>query len=357
MLTRHHRAAGHLPAPSRCARPHHAWAKLPDDKLLNLRLCDLSLKLKGTWVQRCVQRLHAELEAMSLRFRPHVWLSSEWFSPDGVPGIAIPFYLVHPRLKKLEEKQMLDVEGGSQAQCMRILRHEAGHSIDTAFRLHHRKRWRQVFGLYSTAYPNSYRPKPDSRQFVLHLDSWYAQAHPAEDFAETFAVWLTPNARWQQRYRGWPAMHKLQYVDKLMGQIAGTRPVARSRRYVESLSQLRTTLRQHYRRKRMRYSDEWPQFYDADLRRLFSSAPKFDRRPTAASFLRRIRPELRQIVAAWTGTHPYAIDQVLRDMIDRCRELRLRLALPQRDATVQAMIMVTVQTMNYIHAGHYRVAL
>jgi len=174
--------------------------RLTDAQLLELRLCDLPVRLERSLVHRRVKRLYGELQHRGLPFRPHVWLSSEWFAPDGVPGIAIPFYLAHPRLEKLEKKQMLEVEGGSELACMRILRHEAGHAIDSAYRLHFRKDWRKVFGSYAQPYPESYRPRPHSRNYVLHLDSWYAQSHPAEDFAETFAVWLTPNSRWRQRY-------------------------------------------------------------------------------------------------------------------------------------------------------------
>jgi hypothetical protein len=192
---------------------------------------------------------------------------------------------------------------------------------------------------------------------VLHLGWWYAQSHPAEDFAETFAVWLSPNSRWRQTYRGWPAMRKLAYVDELMGELAGQSAAVRSRRHVEPLREMRMTLRQHYREKKRRYLDEWPEFYDNELRKLFSDDERYKARPTAASFLRAIRPELRRTVASWTGTHPYTIDQVLRDMIDRCKELRLRLARPEKQARLEAMIMVTVQTMNYIHSGHYRVVL
>ncbi len=322
-----------------------------------MRLCDLPLRIEGSPVERRVNRLYDELAHRGLTFRPHVWLSSEWFSPDGVPGIAIPFYLAHPRLERLEKKQMLEVEGGSEVSCMRILRHEAGHTIDTAYRLHFRKRWRMLFGSYAQPYPASYRPRPHSRNYVLHLDSWYAQAHPAEDFAETFAVWLTPGSRWRQRYKGWPALRKLEYVDEIMRETIGQAARVRSRRKVEPLSELKHTLRTHYRNKRMYYADEWPDFYDRDLRRLFSDDPRYAHRPTASSFLRRIRPQIREVVAEWTGTYQYTIDQVLADMIDRSRELKLRLALPERQATEQAMIMVTVQTMNYIHAGHHRVTL
>lgn len=338
-------------------RRRHPWADLDDEALLDVRLCDLKLTIPDTPLEHRLERLNDELAARGLRFRPHAWLSSEWFSPDGVPGIGIPFYLAHPRLARLEEKQMLEVEGGSEAQAMRILRHEAGHCIDTAYRLHRRKAWRETFGKYSTPYPASYRPRARSRDYVLHLRGWYAQAHPAEDFAETFAVWLTPRSRWRQQYATWPALAKLTFVDELMREIADQPAAVHNRQRVEPLSHLRMTLREHYRRKRRRYADDLPEVYDADLRRLFSDDPKYRGQPTAASFLRRIRPELRQRVADWSNTHPYTIDQVLGEMIDRCRKLKLRLARPPREARLEAMLMVTVQTMMFLHSGHYRVAL
>jgi hypothetical protein len=182
------------------------WTDWDEDRLLDMRIRDLGLTIAGTWLEERVHRLYAELQAKDLRIRPHCWLSEEWFSPDGVPGIAIPFFLAHPRLKRLERKFILDVEGGTPAKCMRLLRHEAGHAIDHAFQLHRRRSWRRIFGLSSQPYPEYYRPKPASRRYVVHLDNWYAQAHPDEDFAETFAIWLTPGSRWRDRYRGWSAL-------------------------------------------------------------------------------------------------------------------------------------------------------
>ena len=179
-----------------------AWASLPDDKLLQLRLKDLKVRVERTWLARCLKDLHKELEERGLRIRPHAWISNEWFSPDDTPGIAFPFYLAHPRLMRLERKMMIDVEGGNVPECMRILRHETGHTIQHAFQLHRRRRWREVFGRSSVRYPSYYRPNPASRDYVHHLPLWYAQSHPDEDFAETFAVWLTPRSNWRQRYAG-----------------------------------------------------------------------------------------------------------------------------------------------------------
>ena len=338
--------------------PRYAWAHFEDQRLLDMRLCDLKLDLKrSTRLQRLIDRLYSELKQRGLRFRPHCWLSSEWFSPDDAPGIAIPFYLAHDRLRQLERTQMLEVEGGTDIVCMKILRHEAGHCLDTAYRLHRRKRWRETFGSFATPYPDAYRPRPGSRRFVTHLDGWYAQAHPAEDFAETFAVWLKPKSNWRNHYAGWPAIEKLQYVDEVMCEIADQPAPVRTRKTVEPLSQLRKTLREHYHEKRLRFADEFPDFYDSDLQQIFSSAERYATRPTAAAFLRQHRKEIRDAVAKWTGTHAYTIEQVLRDMIDRSKELRLRLAVPQDIAKREAMMRVTVQTMNYLHAGHRPLAI
>lgn len=335
------------------------WANKSDAQLLDLRLCELGLVLDGCdELSRDIARLYQELVRRGItRFRPHCWLSSEWFSPDGVPGIAIPFYLAHPRLMKLEKSQMLAVEGGPQRQRMRILRHETGHAICSAYRLHRRKRFRELFGSVTDPYPETYKPQPASRDYVTHLDAWYAQAHPAEDFAETFAIWLMPGNKWRRTYAGWPALRKLEYIHELMAEVADVPPPIRSRRKIEPLSSIKTTLRKHYHRKRWFYADNFPDFYDRDLRRIFSDDPTYRLRPTAASFLRKVRPELRNAVAKWTDTHAYTIDQVLRDMIDRCKELGLRLAVPEAQARREAMLMVTVQTMNFIHAGHHPMAL
>lgn len=346
-----------IPASRDASGNQPAWATMSDEQLLDLRLCDLGVTIAGTWLRRPINELLRELRACDIRCRPHFWLADEWYTPDGVAGVAIPFYLAHSRLMELEKRQMLEVEGGTFDWCLRILRHEMGHVIDNAYRLHRRSKWRKVFGKYSAPYPEYYRPKPYSKRFVLHLDYWYAQAHPAEDFAETFAVWLTPKSVWQKRYIGWPALRKLEYVDELMSELAGKSPVVRSRQRVGTLRTLRTTLHEHYERKRARHGDIHPDFYDRDLRRLFSDKPTRNDAIPAARFLRRIRAESRRTVSRWTGEYQYTIDQVLKEMTARSQALKLWLDRPEEEAKLEAMVLVTVQTMNYLHSGRHRVAL
>jgi hypothetical protein len=317
---------------------------------------DLPVRIEGELAER-IDRLKAELADRGLGFPLHFYLSDEWFTPDGATAIAVPFYLAHPRLAKLEEAQMFEVEGGDVEWAMRILRHEAGHAIDNAYRLRLRKQRREVFGLPSKPYPEFYTPKPYSKSFVLHLDSWYAQSHPDEDFAETFAVWLTPSSEWPQRYAGWKALSKLEYMDGLMRALRGLPTRVDNPQEVDPLPALKTTLRQHYRNKRRHYGVDYPNFYDRDLRRLFSDAPEYAGNITAVQFIARIRRPVRRVVASWTGIYQYTIDQVLEDMIARSRELKLRLVGSEDQARQEFTVLLTVQAMNYLHSGGHRLFL
>ena len=332
------------------------WASLSDDALLDVKMADLPLAIEGGLAARIAQ-LRDEMASAGLGCPLHFYLADEWFTPDGATAIAVPFDIAHPRLERLVESQMLEVEGGEHEWGMRILRHEAGHAIDNAFRLRLRRQRRAVFGSPSEPYPEFYTPKPYSKSFVLHLDAWYAQSHPDEDFAESFAVWLTPHSQWRQRYAGWPALRKLEYMDQLMSTLRGVAPRVDNPVEVDALPSLRLTLRQHYRAKRRHYGVDYPNFYDRDLRRIFSDEPQFNGNPTAAQFIGRIRRPVRKAVARWTGIYQYTIDQVLEDMTARCKELRLRLAVPEDVARQDFTVLLTVQAMNYLHAGGHRLFL
>jgi hypothetical protein len=331
--------------------------RMTDQQLLVLRLCDLPVRIQGTRLHRRVDRLYEELDARAIFFKPHIWLSQEWFTPDGVSGFAIPFYLAHPRLSKLERTEMLEVEGASEDECMRILRHEAGHAISNAFNLHSRSEWNQVFGSYRTPYPEWYQPQPNSRDYVLNLDAWYAQAHPAEDFAETFAVWLKPGWRWRRQYDSWRALAKLDYVDRLMTSLAGKRPRKQPRHEVEPLERISITLCDHYIWKRKYYSINRPPSYDSNLYRIFSAELDYQHRPMASQFLRHIRKEVSRTVAQGTGVHLYTVNYILKEIINRSRELKLRLTMPEPHAKRLVTVMLTMQTMEVLQKGYHRIPL
>ncbi|MEZ5963049.1 MAG: putative zinc-binding metallopeptidase [Planctomycetota bacterium] len=334
----------------RAARRRHQpwWVDLDTAELLEVRLCDLHLRLEGTALMARVERLRNELRRAGLRFRPHVWLSTSWFSPDGVPGFAMPFFLAHPRLARLERRRMLEIEGGSLDWCMKLMRHEAGHALDNAYRLHRRKSWRECFGPYSQSYASTYRPRPTSRRFVVNLDHWYAQSHPAEDWAECFAVWLQPGSLWRRHYAGWPALRKLEYVDSLMGDIKAQAPQVRNRSCPDSLAQIKMRLGDYYERKQKAFGLEYPGPHDDHLLRLFVASG--GRKVTAAAFLRRHRLRVIIMVAQITGQHRYVVDQVLRQVIASCVKLGLRLGRSDRESLIGAAILLTTLTMTFVRS-------
>ena len=309
----------------------YRWAALDDDELLDIRLKSLGLRLRDSLIWPEIEQLHAQLDRRGIRFRPRVWLSTEWFSPDGIPGIAVPFFAAHPRLRRLERRMMGEVEGGSAKWRLRILRHEAGHAIDTAYRLRRRADWRATFGYASTPYPTDYSVRPGSNRYVLHLGHWYAQSHPTEDFAETFAVWLQPKSRWRREYAGWPALAKLEFMDSLMQEIAGTPPVVKNRVVAVPLCEETQTLREHYRRKQRAYSPS-ERRYDTWLTRTFARRAKRPRSVSARRFIRESAPRLRRALLRHLAINPYLADHVIDRLKQRVHELDLVLRASRRDS-------------------------
>lgn len=297
------------------------WARASDETLLSTRLKDLGLRLEETRLSRLVRRLHAELRARGIPFQPRVWLSTEWFTPHGVDGFALPFWLAHPRLVELERSQIGSVEGESEEECLQLMRHETGHVLLNAFRLHRRKAWRERFGMASDPYRMTYRPDPKSRDFVQHLPGWYAQSHPVEDFCETFAVWLRPGRNWRYRYARWGAMKKLRYVDEEMTRIAGERRERLSRERTEDVSGLRSTLETHYGVRRRRYDGLERRPEDRLLTQLF------ERGGTGVvvgrDWLASRRLPLARKIQRTRGHGGYASEQVLRNWIHRAHVLGL----------------------------------
>lgn len=345
-------------ARSRRSRPrHYVWETLSDDQLLCLRFRDLKLTIEGTDLQEAIARLYRELATRGIRFRPHCWLSEEWFSPDGIPGIAIPFYLAHRRLMSLERRFMREVEGGNRNWLMRILRHEAGHAIDSAYRLRQRRQWREIFGPASLPYPDTYRPRPGSRRFVQHLGAWYAQAHPTEDFAETFAVWLKPNSAWRREYLGWPAFAKLEYIDAMAAEIGAAKPSVTDRTRIEAIADESRTLRQHYEYKLARYRMPRRSGADELLLKVFTTAPRRSSAAKAASVLRELRNPLRHQFSRTGAFSEYLVHQVLRLMIERCERLDLYLRGSRRDLKPHLVWVIARLAESYEERQLPRVAL
>lgn len=320
---------------------------------MQMRLCDLGLKIEGTWLEKCILKLYAELAEKGICFHPSCFLADEWLCPDGEPVIGIAFFLAHPRLKNLEYKMMLEVEGGDKDSCMRLLRHEAGHAFNYAYFLYRRKRWRQLFGQFSAEYPERYKYRPYSKSFVRHLDEWYAQYHPDEDFAETSAVWLDPNSNWRQKYKGWNALEKLEYVDQVMKEIGPKPPKKVTGQKHWDISRMKMTLKTYYKRKRKSYEEYYPDFHDFHLKNIFQSQGS-DSNIKAYRIIKHYHKVILNYVSQCTGEKKYVINTLLKDLAWRCRELGLYAGPDETDIVMKVTTYVTSLTMNYLYTGRFK---
>ncbi len=227
-------------------------SRMSDRQILKLRICDLKLHVSQSAAGNLVDRFFKELNKKGFEyFRPKVYVGDEWFSPEGVNAISIPFYLLHPRLLRLEKKMMKKVEGETRREFLKLLRHEAGHCLDHSYKFSKTKNWQNIFGSPRLTYnPDSYKAEPTSKDFVRHLEDHYAQAHPDEDFAETFATWMTPNFNWQKKYGLWPkALKKINYVEKIVKKVKKQKPLADFGPLLGQASRKTMTLEEFYRRR------------------------------------------------------------------------------------------------------------
>jgi hypothetical protein len=330
------------------------WANLSDEELLEKNISKLGLKLEGTELETLIQQLYDELSQKNLAFHPPCFVGDEWFCPVGVPAIFIPFFLTHERLRKLERKLILEVEGETESWFMQLMRHEAAHAYSYAYQLYKKKKWQQCFGLASTEETDTYRPRPYSRSYVIHLADWYAQSHPDEDFAETFAVWLTPGLDWRERFRGWKALKKLEYVDELMRSIAVKPPIHQPKVRASDYDCLNLKLKTYYNRKRKLYEDSYPDFYDKDLKKLFAASQEAANREKASRYLRTNRRQIMDSACQWTNEKKFRVHRLLSRLIDRCDELNLHVGSDDPALHLHVASYITSLVMNYLFTGKFK---
>ncbi|MCU1309878.1 MAG: hypothetical protein JWO20_1003 [Candidatus Angelobacter sp.] len=331
------------------------FEKAPPDvrELLSKPIRDLGLKLEGSSVERFVHQLYRELEQKGLKkFRPLVYLSDEWGCPSEEPVIGIPFYLADPKLQKLE-REMNDLE--DSRQIMMYMRHEAGHAFNYAYQLYKTPEWHDLFGSFRKPYRENYKPIPFSRGFVRHMEGWYAQKHPDEDFAETFAVWMTPRSNWRKRYEGWGAMQKLKYMDRIgrkLGHVEPLRPQGNTDLTVEEMED---TVEQFYQNHAVDARDGNELLLDNDLKDIFnvSSRKRKGVRP-AVDFLRENRKVITDKLTYWTGVQRPLIKNLLEAIEKRLTDLNLKAEISsEKQYLTELTVFCTAMAMNYLSRGKF----
>ncbi|HZX93240.1 MAG TPA: putative zinc-binding metallopeptidase [Myxococcales bacterium] len=321
--------------------------------LLSRPIRELGLRVEGSTLERYVQQLYAELEGRGLsRFRPGVYLSDEWACPDREPVIGVPFYLADPKLQALE-RAVNDLE--DEREILMYLRHEAGHAFNYAYMLYESKEWLDLFGPFDRPYLDDYTPVPFSRKYVRHIAGWYAQKHPDEDFAETFAVWLTPDSDWRRRYAGWPALKKLQYVERIARELATLPPRKAPEVAVRELpvEEMGATLEQFYKEheqdERAALADLLP---DAELEDIFVRKGE-DLRP-ASAFLLEHRKTIVDKITYWTGVRRSLVRKLVEIVGKRARELELSVERKREtQVLIEVVAFATTLAMNYLTRGRF----
>jgi hypothetical protein len=321
---------------------------------------DLGLAIAGTDLEAILHEFERELYAAGIRrLRPRFYLSTEWGVPWGTIAIAIPFYLARRDLTDLHAREVGHVEGDSRPDILRYLRHEMGHAVNYAYKLYEDGDWVKLFGSITQPYEEEYRPQPFSPRYVNHLPGWYAQKHPDEDWAETFAVWMTPGRDWRAEYAGRPvALAKLEYCDRTMAALRERDPPVTDSELDEDVGELTQSLEQYYRSQTFP-AGEFPQGLDGALRAIFedpgspqalSSAP---RRP-AAALIRRLERDLQANVYRWTGHFPERTRRLVRHLAERAEQLgQVYPEDREAHAVVALTTPVTALAMNHVHRGSY----
>jgi hypothetical protein len=322
------------------------------EQLLQARIKDLQLHLAGTPLERFIHQLYGELEGKGLSLRPQCYLTDQWGCPSDVPVIGIPFYLADPNLHSIEAE--LGEGAESEREIMMYLRHEAGHCFNYAYRLCDTEDWRKLFGDYSKPYRDDYKPQPFSRRYVVHISGWYAQKHPDEDFAETFAVWLTPGSEWAKRYQGWGALRKLQYVEAAVARLGRTiPPVQLDERDVE-VDEMEETVLDHYRARNLRERIELQlnEHLDEDLSKLFE--PPGAAQAKGETLVRAERQSLIQAVAQYSGVSPPVVRSLVDHLADRTSALGLTVHLDKtREYLTRLTSLATALAMNYLYTDRF----
>ena len=314
--------------------------------LLGRKISELGLTLAGSRVEHLVDELYRELADKGLAFRPPVYLSDQWGCPDGTPLIGVPFYLADARLERIEAEMSAGIE--TDAEAIRYMRHEAGHAINYAFRLYDREEWRQTFGSFSKPYRERYRADPFSREYVRHILGWYAQKHPDEDFAETFAVWLTPNLDWRTAYAGWPALAKLEYVDRVMREIAAEAPTPIQPSEDDlPVEAMHYSVADHYAEQEDRAPIEDERQFDGDLRGIFVSAMEAPKGEVAYRFIERHQREIISRISYWTSEPPSVVRSLVQHLARRAGELDLHLGGLEASTLIELTAFGTAVVMNH----------
>lgn len=331
------------------------------DEILNRRICDFKLQIEGSPLESIISKFKQELKACGItRLKPQFYLSDEWGVSDGSVAIAIPFYLADEKLRKIQQVRGGLVEGIDPDDILRYLRHEMGHVVNYAYRIYETEAWTRIFGPMARPYNDEFSTRPFSPDFVRHLPGSYAQKHPDDDWAETFAVWMTPGLDWRQLYEDAPgALGKLEYCAKTIATLIDRDPDVSNVELDEKVDELSYTLQEFFDPVELG-GLVIPHSLDGDLRGIFSpwsglgAAVQEGRKGSGGALIRRNQDLLANTTYRWTSVEPHFLHPLLAHLAKRADTLGLTYPMDERDTIlVQLSAFLTTLAMNKVYKGSF----
>jgi hypothetical protein len=318
---------------------------------LTSRISDLSLDINES-MEPYFRRLRKELKAHRVMLWPDFYFGNEWGCVNKKISISIPFYLATPELRSLQG------DSTTKEEMIKILRHETGHAINYGYKLWQKEGWREIFGDFKKKYPKRYlsRVNPWSKSYVKHLhyigDPHYAQKHPDEDWAETFAIWLDPRSHWKDMYRTWPhAFEKLTYVDHLMEEIAGQEVVNQDKKKEGPYSEIEETVSEWWGLDG-EILDQELQEYLQDMNDLFVRPPDGGRKLLPAwKLIQKYARLLTERVSLWISkSNKHSVRKCLRRWEAICKNESLRYHPEQEERIlIELSVLLTYHVMDGVH--------
>jgi hypothetical protein len=187
------------------------------------------------------------------------------------------------------------------------------------------------------------------------MEGWYAQKHPDEDFAETFAVWMTPRSNWRKRYKGWGAMAKLKYMDRIAKKFGNAEPLKPLGHTDITVEEMEDTVEQFYESHAFEQRDAGELLLDTDLQDIFNVSPRKRKgvRP-AQEFLRENRKLIVDKIGYWSGVQRPLVRNLVESIEKRAGELNLRVELScEKQALAEIIVFITALAMNYLTRGKF----
>ncbi|MDH5580889.1 MAG: putative zinc-binding metallopeptidase [Bdellovibrionales bacterium] len=317
------------------------------NNMLHIKISDLDLCLESSWVWPHIQKLYRELEHKAIDFKPHIWVSDDWYCPDGVAGFAIPFYLLNTNLINLEKRIIGEAEGETSDWLMMLLRHETAHALDNAYHLRKNKRRQNLFGLTSKKYPLSYTPRPHDKNYVQHLDEYYAQAHPDEDWAETFAIWLNPKSNWREVYKNWPCIKKIELCDEIINKIKNKRPLCQKVIETEPFTKIDISLKNYYDDKKRRLKLLKRKKFEELLIKEISIDTKKE--------IQKEKTTIKTQLCHSLNRKEHFIDKFIEDILEICSRHKIKLKKTKRNKKISILELLKSSSDEYFKSGIHKV--